>query len=160
LPAEQTVAFSVDGREVAPTVEPRMLLLDYLTFGERCTGVHDGCCEGVCGACTVWVDGQPTRSCLTLVVQVEGRAVTTPEGALHDERFESAHQALAAEHAIQCGYCTPGILMSVLPDLTDPAADVSVERALSGNVCRCGGYASILRALQTWHDEQQGAARR
>jgi carbon-monoxide dehydrogenase small subunit len=159
LPGERTVAFSVDGREVSPTVEPRMLLLDYLTFVERCTGVHDGCCEGVCGACTVWVDGQPTRSCLTFVVQLEGRAVTTPTGALDDERFRGAHEALAAEHAIQCGYCTPGLLMSVLPDLTRPADDTPVERLLSGNVCRCGGYASIARALEDWRDEQQGAQR-
>jgi carbon-monoxide dehydrogenase small subunit len=148
---ERTVRFRVDGREVEPAVEPRMLLVDYLTNEERVTGVHDGCCEGVCGACTVWVDGEPARSCLTFVVQLEGREVTTPATALADERFAGVHEALAAEHAIQCGYCIPGMLMSVLPDLE--ASDenpIALERVVAGNVCRCAGYASIVRALEAW----------
>ena len=148
---ERTVHFTIDGEDVGATVEPRMLLLDYLTTDARRTGVHDGCCEGVCGACTVWIDGEPARSCLTFVVQVEGRDVTTPAHALVDARFRGVHQALAAEHAIQCGYCIPGMLMSVLPDLGPGVEDPPpLERVLAGNVCRCAGYASIVRALEAW----------
>ena len=158
MASERAVRFSLDGRDVAPAVEPRMLLLDYLTDEQRATGVHDGCCEGVCGACTVWVDGEPARSCLTFVVQLEGRAVTTPAAALAEERFEGVHRALAAEHAIQCGYCIPGLLMSVLPDLASGDDEgPPFERVVAGNVCRCAGYASIVRALRNW---QEGESRR
>jgi aerobic-type carbon monoxide dehydrogenase small subunit (CoxS/CutS family) len=159
MSSERSVRFSIDGRDVEPAVEPRMLLLDYLTTEERATGVHDGCCEGVCGACTVWVDGEPVRSCLTFVTQVEGREVTTPAHALADERFRGVHEALAAEHAIQCGYCIPGMLMSVLPDLAPADGDaIPLERVVAGNVCRCAGYASIVRALETWRRHEAEAA--
>ena len=121
--------------------------------------MHDGCCEGVCGACTVGIDGEPARSCLAFVAQLDGRDVTTPAHALADERFRGVHEALAAEHAIQCGYCIPGMLMSVLPDL-DPAAGapVPVEQVLAGNVCRCAGYASIVRALEAWRAGEDGGS--
>jgi carbon-monoxide dehydrogenase small subunit len=158
MAAERTVRFRVDGRDVESAVEPRMLLLDYLTTQERVAGVHDGCCEGVCGACTVWVDGEPARSCLTFVVQLEGREVTTPANALGDDRFRGVHEALAAEHAIQCGYCIPGMLMSVLPDLAASPDAFPLDRVVAGNVCRCAGYASIVRALEAWRTSAVGAS--
>jgi aerobic carbon-monoxide dehydrogenase small subunit len=148
---ERTVSFELDGEEVTVQVQPRLLLVDYLTFEAQVTGVHEGCCEGVCGACTIWIDGEPARSCLVFVAELEGRTVTTPVIALADPRFDGAHDALAGEHAIQCGYCMPGLLMSVLPDLVAESAEPEpISRLLSGNICRCAGYASIERALGTW----------
>jgi carbon-monoxide dehydrogenase small subunit len=148
---KHTVSFALDGADIIAEVEPRLLLVDYLTFEAQVTGVHEGCCEGICGACTIWVDGEPARSCLIFVVELEGRSVTTPVKALADARFDGAHDALAAEHAIQCGYCIPGLLMSVLPDVVSESAEAEpISRLLSGNVCRCAGYASIERALCKW----------
>jgi carbon-monoxide dehydrogenase small subunit len=153
MAAERAVTFRLDGETVTAVVEPRKLLVDYLTFDAHETGVHEGCCEGVCGACTIWVDGVPTRSCLAFVVEMEEHEVATPAHVLAEERFRGLHAALAAEHAIQCGYCIPGMLMSVIPDLAgEPEEQEPVERLLSGNVCRCAGYASIARALQAWRD--------
>jgi carbon-monoxide dehydrogenase small subunit len=145
--ATASVSFTLDGEHVTAEVEPRTLLMDYLTFGRGETGVHEGCCEGVCGACTVWVDGEPIRSCLAFVVEMAGREVSTPSHVLGDDRYLGVRKALAAGHAIQCGYCIPGLLMSVVGDLE---AGEPVDRLLSGNVCRCAGYASIARALEAW----------
>jgi aerobic-type carbon monoxide dehydrogenase small subunit (CoxS/CutS family) len=155
----QSVTFVLDGAQVTASVEPRTLLIDYLTFEAQLSGVHEGCCEGVCGACTVWIDEEPARSCLVYVVELSGRTVMTPVAALSQPRFDGVHAALAQEHAIQCGYCVTGLLMSVLPDLVRQGSEQEcVTRLLSGNVCRCGGYTSIARALTAWRKSQRFGA--
>jgi aerobic-type carbon monoxide dehydrogenase small subunit (CoxS/CutS family) len=146
------VSVEVNGRPYAADVEPRLLLADFLRDHIQLTGTHIGCEHGVCGTCTVQVDGQPARSCLTLAVQVDGSAIRTVEG-LAPPDGESLHPlqtAFREHHALQCGYCTPGFLMSIEPLLPElrGASDREVREQLSGNLCRCTGYQNIVEATQ------------
>jgi carbon-monoxide dehydrogenase small subunit len=147
---EMAVEVTVNGRVRAATVEPRLTLADFLR--ERChlTGTHLGCEHGVCGACTVLVDGAAVRSCLVFAVQADGAEVTTIEGIGSPDGSLSPVQAAFRDcHGLQCGFCTPGFVVSVtafLRDHPDPD-DREIREALSGNLCRCTGYQGILAAV-------------
>jgi 2-furoyl-CoA dehydrogenase 2Fe-2S iron sulfur subunit len=144
------VGFTLNGRQVSALAEPRLLLSDFLRHELGATGTHVGCEHGVCGACTVRIDGVATRACLMLAVQVAGCRVDTVEG-LADESGElgELQTAFRRHHALQCGFCTSGILMSVSHWLeTDPSPDEqAVREMLSGHLCRCTGYGGIVKAV-------------
>jgi len=143
------IAFELNGRTVQPEVEPRLTLADCIRHELRQTGTHVGCEHGVCGACTVIVDGAAVRSCLMLAVQAEGAAVTTVEGLSRDDALSPLQAAFRKHHALQCGFCTPGMLVTAHALLTEePDADADRVRAvLSGNLCRCTGYIPIVEAV-------------
>jgi aerobic-type carbon monoxide dehydrogenase small subunit (CoxS/CutS family) len=142
----------VNGTMVNRDVEPRMLLSDFLRHELRLTGSHVGCEHGVCGTCTVQVDGRPVRSCLMFAVQADGRQVRTVEALSDNEdgAFHPLQEAFHAEHALQCGFCTPGFLMSIEPvlDQVGEMDDTQLRALMSGNLCRCTGYESIVRAVR------------
>jgi carbon-monoxide dehydrogenase small subunit len=144
------VTVNVNGRSCERQVEPRLLLSDFLRHDLGLTGTHVGCEHGVCGACTVLLDGQPVRSCLMLAVQVNGHEVTTVEGlAPAAGGLHPLQQAFWEAHGLQCGFCTPGFLMTLVPFLDEnpkPTED-EVRHALSGNLCRCTGYQHIVDAV-------------
>jgi aerobic-type carbon monoxide dehydrogenase small subunit (CoxS/CutS family) len=144
------VTTRVNGAEHSRTVEARLLLSDFLRHDLGLTGTHVGCEHGVCGACTVLLDGEPVRSCLVLAAQVDGREVATVEGlAPGPEKLHPLQEAFWDSHALQCGFCTPGILMTLIPFLREnPRPDEDeVRLALSGNLCRCTGYQHIVDAV-------------
>jgi carbon-monoxide dehydrogenase small subunit len=145
------ISLSVNGVAHRGTVEPRLLLSDFLRHELRLTGTHVGCEHGVCGACTVMMDGEAVRSCLVFAVQADGAEVGTVEGlAAQDGTLHPLQEAFRDAHGLQCGFCTPGILMSMIPFLRDqPAPDEhAIREALSGNLCRCTGYQNIVEAVQ------------
>ena len=148
--SEVKVTLMVNGRRHVRTVEARMLLSDFLRHELGLTGTHVGCEHGVCGACTVQFDGQPARSCLTFAVQAQGHAITTVESlAPAAGQLSVLQEAFRECHALQCGYCTPGILMTMQAYLAahpDPSEE-EVREALSGNLCRCTGYQHIVDAV-------------
>ncbi|MGE0745173.1 MAG: (2Fe-2S)-binding protein [Rhodospirillales bacterium] len=148
--ARHPLTLVVDGRTVTGLAEPRMLLSDFLRQELGLFGVHVGCEHGVCGACTVRLDGRAVRACLTLAVQADGRRVDTAEGlAAPDGTLNDLQQAFRRHHALQCGYCTPGILMSVsdfLERRPDPDEE-EVRDMLSGHLCRCTGYVGMVKAV-------------
>jgi carbon-monoxide dehydrogenase small subunit len=144
------VEIVVNGERRVAVAEPRTLLCDFLRHGLGLTGTHVGCEQGVCGACTVFVDGRPARSCLTFAVQVEGAQVRTVEGMAAAGELSDVQQAFRAEHGLQCGFCTPGFLASteaLLAEVPDPS-DEEIREYLSGNVCRCTGYQGIVAAVR------------
>jgi carbon-monoxide dehydrogenase small subunit len=144
------VELSVNGVVHKATVESRMTLADFLREACRLTGTHLGCEHGVCGACTVLVDGDAVRSCLMFAVQVDGAEVTTIEGiASPDGSLSTVQEAFRDCHGLQCGFCTPGFIVSVTAFLRDHPnpSDVEIREALSGNLCRCTGYQGILKAV-------------
>jgi 2-furoyl-CoA dehydrogenase 2Fe-2S iron sulfur subunit len=144
-----TVRFTLNGAAVAGEAEPRLLLSDFLRHVIGATGTHVGCEHGVCGACTVQIDGRPARSCLTLAVQAEGADVRTVEGlAPAPDRLSVLQESFRAHHALQCGFCTAGILMSLSALLRDKpdAVETEIRDVLSGHLCRCTGYAPIMKA--------------
>ena len=147
------VAMTINGERIEREVSPRLLLSDFIRHEAGLTGTHVGCEHGVCGCCTVIIDGAAGRSCLAFAVQAEGAEIRTIEGvAGGDGRLHPLQQAFLECHALQCGYCTPGFVMAILahleeepePDLSDEA----VREALSGNLCRCTGYANIVAAFR------------
>lgn len=145
------VGFVVNGKAVEAEVEPRCHLADFLREGLNLRGTHLGCEHGVCGACTVLLDGEPVRSCLLLAVQADGAEVTTVEALAHGEELHPLQEAFRERHALQCGFCTPGFLLTSLyllersPHLED---EREVREALSGNLCRCTGYQNIVDAVR------------
>jgi aerobic-type carbon monoxide dehydrogenase small subunit (CoxS/CutS family) len=144
------VSTTVNGQRYARRVEARLLLSDFIRHDLGLTGTHVGCEHGVCGACTILVDGTPMRSCLMLAVQANGRELSTVEGlASGPERLHPLQEAFRAKHALQCGFCTPGILMTMLAFLKDNKNpnETEVREALSGNLCRCTGYQNIVDAV-------------
>lgn len=147
--ARHRVRLTLNGRAAGGWAEPRTLLSDFLRHELGATGTHVGCEHGVCGACTVRLDGAPVRACLLLAVQVEGRRVDTVEGLAADaESLTALQAAFRRHHALQCGFCTPGILMSLDAWLaSDPEPDEGAVRAvLGGHLCRCTGYSGIVAA--------------
>lgn len=146
-----TVTLTVNGRRATAEVDPRMQLADFVRETQTLTGTHLGCEHGVCGACTLLVDDVPVRSCITYAVACDGASVTTVEGLDDDEVGKELRAAFSREHALQCGYCTPGMLMSARDVvLRAPSADEQAVRvAMSGNLCRCTGYVGIVRAVMS-----------
>src|ERR1700758_4483728 len=143
------VTLTINGRSYRVFAEPRRLLCDVLREDCGLTGTHVGCEHGVCGAGTVLVDRRPARSCLVYAVQVRGHDITTIEGIAADGRLSALQQALHEEHGLQCGFCTPGIVVTMetwLPDHPNPT-EPEIRDALSGNLCRCTGYHNIVRAV-------------
>ncbi len=153
------IRFTLNGRAVAAPAEPRLLLSDFLRDTLGATGTHVGCEHGICGCCTVLIDGVASRACLTFAVQVEGRAVATVESLAPDGKLNHLQQAFHDHHALQCGFCTPGILMSFTDYLgrnPDPS-EAEVRDVLSGHLCRCTGYDGLIRAvLAAARQEREG----
>jgi len=158
IPARSTdpridVSMTVNGRSVEREVSPRLLLSDFLRHELGLTGTHVGCEHGVCGCCTIIMDGRSARACLTLAVQADGAELRTIEGvADEDGTLHPIQQAFMEKHALQCGFCTPGVVMSILSHLEDdPGDDLSdgeIRELLSGNLCRCTGYQNMVAAFR------------
>jgi carbon-monoxide dehydrogenase small subunit len=145
------VRLTVNGVEHAAEAEPRLLLSDFLRHRLGLTGTHVGCEHGVCGACTVLVDGEPTRACLMFAVQAEGATIRTIEGLAPDgDTLHPVQQAFHEQHGMQCGFCTPGFVLSTVALLEEKpdADDEELLDALSGNLCRCTGYRNIIAAAR------------
>lgn len=159
------IKLTVNGRPASGSVEPRQSLAHFLREDLRLTGTHLGCEHGVCGACTVLVDGEAVRSCLMFAVQAQNARVTTVEGLAggdnSPEQLSPLQRAFQTHHALQCGYCTPGLLVTATALLAanpDPTPD-AVRDAISGNLCRCTGYISIVEAILAAASEMRQAAR-
>jgi carbon-monoxide dehydrogenase small subunit len=145
------LAFTLNGRPVETAPPPHFTVLDLLRDGLGLKGTKDGCGEGVCGSCTVLLDGEPIRACLTLAARLRGRRLLTVEGLETDDVLDPLQEAFARLGAAQCGYCTPGMLLAakaLLATNSTPTAD-EVRHALSGNLCRCTGYVKIVEAVLT-----------
>jgi aerobic carbon-monoxide dehydrogenase small subunit len=145
----RSITLTVNAQVRTATVETRLSLADFLREHLRLTGTHLGCEHGVCGACTVLLDGEPVRSCITLAVQADGADVTTVEGLTPTDGLNDLQEAFKRHHALQCGFCTPGMLTTLAA--ADPAAhpdDASIRELLSGNLCRCTGYEHIVVAVR------------
>lgn len=154
MTTSRKISLAVNGVEHEVIVEPRLLLSDLLRRDLGLTGTHIGCEHGVCGACTVLVNGDAVRSCIMLAIQARGTSVVTIEGAAraYPKEFPALQKAFTACHALQCGYCTPGFLISAFAFLRDHPHPASargdeIRQALSGNLCRCTGYQNIVRAV-------------
>ncbi len=146
-----TITLTINGKEYTEEVEPRLLLSDFLRHQLGLTGTHVGCEHGVCGACTIIMDGQPIRSCLLFAIQASGHEIMTVEGlAVSKDELHPLQQAFWEEHGLQCGFCTPGFLMTLVPYLQENPnpTDEEIREALSGNLCRCTGYQHIINAVK------------
>ena len=145
------VSFSVNGTQVGGDVEPRTLLVDFLRYQLGLTGTHVGCDTSQCGACVVHVDGRSVKSCTLLAVQAEGTQVTTIEGLADGDTLHPMQAAFREEHGLQCGFCTPGMIMSALDLLQNNAepTENEIRDWLEGNLCRCTGYDNIVKSIQT-----------
>jgi aerobic carbon-monoxide dehydrogenase small subunit len=147
---QTTITLSVNGVDHEISVQPRRLLSDVLREDLGLTGTHVGCEHGVCGACTVLIDDRPARSCLAFAIQMEGHEITTIEAVARDGVYSPLQQAMHEEHGLQCGFCTPGIIMTFeayLRDNPDPSEE-EIREVLSGNSCRCTGYQNIVAAVK------------
>jgi carbon-monoxide dehydrogenase small subunit len=156
------ISLVVNGTKYERDVEPRLLLSDFLRHDLGLTGTHVGCEHGVCGACTVLLDGESVRSCLMLAVQAAGHDVTTVEGlAPSKDALHPLQEAFRDAHGLQCGFCTPGMLLTLIPFLRDHPApnEDQIRHALSGNLCRCTGYHNIVAAVRLAADRMTTSAR-
>jgi aerobic carbon-monoxide dehydrogenase small subunit len=158
--AELDIRLTLNGEEHTASVEPRLLLSDFIRHSLRLTGTHVGCEHGVCGACTVLVDGQPQRSCLMFAVQADGAEVETIEGIAPDGELGAVQQAFHEAHGMQCGFCTPGFVMSLTALLRESpdASDDEILDSLSGHLCRCTGYVNIIEAAHLARARMHGGA--
>jgi aerobic carbon-monoxide dehydrogenase small subunit len=147
----QSISLIVNGRKRTANVQPRLLLSDCLRHSLGLPGTHVGCEHGVCGACTVVVDGRAARSCLMFAVQADGAEVTTVEGLGTVDKLHPIQEAFWEEHGLQCGFCTPGMLMAAYELLSTNAnpSDEQIREAISGNLCRCTGYTFIVNAIRS-----------
>lgn len=155
------VTMTVNGETVTSEVEPRLLLVHYLRDHLRLTGTHWGCDTSNCGACVVWMDGEPVKSCTVLTPMAAGRAIRTVEDLERDGKLDPVQEGFMAEHGLQCGFCTPGMIMTsrwLLDHNPDPSP-AEIREGISGQICRCTGYENIVRAVR-WAAEHSGAARR
>ncbi len=155
------IAVNVNGTVRSATIETRMTLVDFLRHELKLTGTHVGCEHGVCGACTVLVNGNSARACLMLAVQCDGQAVATVESLANDQKLNVLQQAFQDNHGLQCGFCTPGMLMTLTEFLRDHPApsEAQVREVLSGNLCRCTGYQGIVDAALDAAKKMREAAR-
>ena len=148
--AKVPITVNVNGAEHHEEIEPRLLLVHFLRETLRLTGTHIGCDTSHCGACTVVLDGKPVKSCTVFAVQADGRSILTVEGLEQDGKLHPLQDGFYQEHGLQCGYCTPGMLMTgyvFLKENADPTDD-EIRHAISGNLCRCTGYVNIVKAYQ------------
>ena len=145
------IKVTVNGEEQAGEVEPRLLLVHFIRETLSLTGTHIGCDTTHCGACTVILDGRPVKSCTVFAVQANGREVMTVEGLKQDGNLHPIQEAFTEEHGLQCGFCTPGMMMTGIAFLRDnpSPSDVEIRKAISGNLCRCTGYVNIVKAYQS-----------
>ena len=152
----RTIRVTVNGQRYERTVEPRLTLADFLRDSLGLTGTHVGCEHGVCGACTVLHDGQPVRSCLLLAVQMDGASLTTIEGVADGDTLHPVQQAFWDHHGLQCGFCTPGIVLvaKALLEENPRPTDAEIREAISGNLCRCTGYHFIVEAIRAAADSR------
>ena len=151
-----TVSMTVNGKQLSADVENRTLLVQYLRESHGLTGTHVGCDTSQCGACTVHVDGLPIKACTILARQVEGKEVTTIEGLADGEKLHPMQEAFRENHALQCGFCTPGMVMSAIGIVdrnSDSLDEKTVRHELEGNFCRCTGYHNIVKAILAAHQE-------
>ncbi|MEC8463788.1 MAG: (2Fe-2S)-binding protein [Pseudomonadota bacterium] len=151
-----TVSMTVNGKQLSADVENRTLLVQYLRESHGLTGTHVGCDTSQCGACTVHVDGLPIKACTILARQVEGKEVTTIEGLADGEKLHPMQEAFRENHALQCGFCTPGMVMSAIGIVdrnSDSLDEKTVRHELEGNFCRCTGYHNIVKAILAAHEE-------
>ena len=162
---KREIELEVNGDRYQRAVEPRMLLSDFIRHELRLTGTHVGCEHGVCGACTVLFDGEPVRSCVMLAVQADGHSVRTVESLADDGQLNRLQRAFNECHGLQCGFCTPGFLMTLQPvvDEGKRLTDDEIRGAISGNICRCTGYQQIVEAVsqalaEPQEDERAGTA--
>ena len=156
----QSITVTVNGEQRSAEVEPRLLLVHFLREKLRLTGTHIGCDTTHCGACTVLVEGTPVKSCTMLAVQADGQQVTTVEGLLTAGALHPIQAAFKEEHGLQCGFCTPGMMLTsvaLLKDNPDPSDD-DIRWALSGNICRCTGYMNIVKAVKSAAVQMKAAA--
>jgi len=152
------IRFKLNGREIEAEVEPNTLLLNLLRERLHLTGAKYGCGIGECGACTVLLDGEPILSCLTLAVEVDGREITTIEGLAENGELHPLQRAFLEEGAVQCGFCTPGMILTakaLLDENPNPSED-EIREYLKGNLCRCTGYVNIIRAVKRAAGEMRG----
>ncbi|HKD12400.1 MAG TPA: (2Fe-2S)-binding protein [Thermoanaerobaculia bacterium] len=148
--AKHSISVTVNGASQGAQVESRLLLVHFLRENLRLTGTHIGCDTTHCGACTVLLDGVPVKSCTVLAVQADGRDVQTVEGLEKDGKLDPIQEGFYQEHGLQCGYCTPGMMMTgcaLLKSNPDPS-ESEIRQAISGNLCRCTGYVNIVKAVQ------------
>lgn len=146
-----SIKFVVNGKDYERQVEPRLLLADFLRHELGLSGTHVGCEQGVCGACTILLDGEAVRSCILFAVQVNGHTLTTVEGlAASQTDLHPLQQAFREAHGLQCGFCTPGFLMTLIPFLEEnpQPTEAEIREAISGNLCRCTGYQHIVEAVK------------
>jgi aerobic carbon-monoxide dehydrogenase small subunit len=156
----QSITVTVNGEKRSAEVEPRLLLVHFLRENLRLTGTHIGCDTSHCGACTVLVDGVPVKSCAMLAVQTDGQQVTTVEALAAGGTLHPIQAAFKQEHGLQCGFCTPGMMLTsiaLLQDKPNPSDD-DIRWALSGNICRCTGYMNIVKAVKTAAAQMKAAA--
>ena len=155
---KQSISLTVNGIHYEKEVEPRLLLGDFLREDLDLLGTHHGCEQGVCGACTVIVNGDSIRSCLMFAIQADGVEITTVEGLGTAEKLHPLQQSFWDNHALQCGFCTPGMLMTIV-DLLDKyplESDEEIRKGISGNLCRCTGYQNIVTAVRQTAAEMKG----
>jgi carbon-monoxide dehydrogenase small subunit len=154
------ITVTVNGRRYSHEVEPRLLLVHYLRDVLGLTGTHIGCETGVCGACTVLLNGQAVKSCMLFAVQVDGQEITTIEGLASDGQLHPVQQGFWEKHGLQCGYCTPGMILAAVQLLqrNPNPTEEEIRHALVGNLCRCTGYQQIVEAVQ-WAAERMREGR-
>jgi carbon-monoxide dehydrogenase small subunit len=155
------IVVTVNGRKYAASVEPRLLLSDFIRDTIGLTGTHVGCEHGVCGACTILVNGDSVRSCLTLAVRADGADIVTVEGLGTPDELNTIQNQFREKHGLQCGFCTPGMLMTAMDLLKKYplASDDEIREGLSGNLCRCTGYQNIVAAIHAAADLRNGSTR-
>ncbi|HKK09162.1 MAG TPA: (2Fe-2S)-binding protein [Gemmatimonadota bacterium] len=155
-----SINVTVNGRATSRQIEPRTLLVHYLRDELDLTGTHVGCETSLCGACTVLLDGRAVKACAVLAVQADGREVTTIEGLADGDDLHPLQEAFWEEHGLQCGFCTPGMILAahqLLEDVPDPS-EAEIRHGLEGNLCRCTGYHNIVRAVRRAADAMAGRA--
>lgn len=145
-----SISMTVNGKEVSAEIEPRMLLVDFLRENQRLTGTHVGCDTSQCGACVVHVNGKSVKSCTLLAVQADNASVLTIEGVATNGELHPMQQAFRENHGLQCGFCTPGMVMSALDlvNMNQDPSETEIREWLEGNLCRCTGYHNIVKSIQ------------
>ena len=153
------IKLTVNGEARTGTVEARLLLVHFIREGLKLTGTHIGCDTSHCGACTVLVDGVPTKSCTMLAVQADGRSLTTVEGLEQGGKLHAVQEGFWEKHGLQCGFCTPGMMLTAcaLLEKNGQPSELEIREAISGNLCRCTGYVNIVKAIQHAADKMKEA---